>query len=141
MNYLMKLVKQVLNRQNGLIFKNVNIACSCCTTWNCLKASFYIWHLYFFLLLIFQFFFLIFFFFFLRRLKVAQFDYSFKCSEIAKNSDGLSGREIAKLGVAWQVSNWVIIFIFCKWNVFTICCSLYVYPPLSFFLRAGIYKA
>lgn len=39
-----------------------------------------------------------------RRLKVAQFDYSFKCSEIAKNSDGLSGREIAKLGVAWQAT-------------------------------------
>lgn len=38
-----------------------------------------------------------------RRLKVAQFDYSKLCSEIARLTDGLSGREIAKLGVAWQV--------------------------------------
>ena len=39
-----------------------------------------------------------------RRLKVAQFDYGVKCTEIAKTTEGLSGREIAKLGVAWQVS-------------------------------------
>ena len=38
-----------------------------------------------------------------RRLKVAQFDYGLKCSEIAKRTEGLSGREISKLGVAWQV--------------------------------------
>ena len=38
------------------------------------------------------------------RLKVAQFDYSAKCSEIAGRTEGLSGREISKLGVAWQVS-------------------------------------
>jgi len=38
-----------------------------------------------------------------RRLKVAEFDYSAKCSEIAKTAEGLSGREISKLGVAWQV--------------------------------------
>jgi len=38
-----------------------------------------------------------------RRLKVAQFDYSAKCSDIAKTAEGLSGREISKLGVAWQV--------------------------------------
>jgi len=35
---------------------------------------------------------------------VAQFDYGVKCTEIAKCTQGLSGREIAKLGVAWQVS-------------------------------------
>ena len=38
------------------------------------------------------------------RLKVAQFDYSAKCSEIAGRTEGLSGREISKLGVAWQVN-------------------------------------
>jgi len=38
-----------------------------------------------------------------RRLKVAQFDYVEKCSQIAENTEGLSGREISKLGVAWQV--------------------------------------
>ena len=42
--------------------------------------------------------------FIIRRLKVAQFDYGAKCSDIAKNTSGLSGREIAKLGVAWQVN-------------------------------------
>lgn len=36
------------------------------------------------------------------RLKVAQFDYSVKCKEIAEISQGLSGREVAKMGVAWQ---------------------------------------
>lgn len=38
-----------------------------------------------------------------RRLKLAQFDYSKKCSEIAARTEGMSGREISKLGVAWQV--------------------------------------
>lgn len=37
------------------------------------------------------------------RLKLAEFDYSAKCSEIARMTEGLSGREISKLGVAWQV--------------------------------------
>jgi len=36
------------------------------------------------------------------RLKVAEFDWNEKCSLIAKETDGLSGREISKLGVAWQ---------------------------------------
>jgi ATPase family AAA domain-containing protein 3A/B len=39
------------------------------------------------------------------RLKLAEFDYSAKCSEIARLTDGLSGREISKLGVAWQVKS------------------------------------
>ncbi|ELT95487.1 hypothetical protein CAPTEDRAFT_220985 [Capitella teleta] len=39
-----------------------------------------------------------------RRLKVAQFDYSAKCTEIAMKTEGLSGREISKLGVAWQAT-------------------------------------
>jgi len=39
-----------------------------------------------------------------RRLKLAQFDYSVLCSDIAKLSEGMSGREIAKLGVAWQAA-------------------------------------
>jgi hypothetical protein len=34
-----------------------------------------------------------------RRLKVAEFDYGKKCSDIAAKTDGLSGREISKLGV------------------------------------------
>lgn len=32
------------------------------------------------------------------------FDYGETCSEIAKKLEGLSGREIAKLAVAWQAS-------------------------------------
>ena len=36
-------------------------------------------------------------------MKLAQFDYGKKCSEIAKRTQGMSGREISKLGVAWQV--------------------------------------
>ena len=39
-----------------------------------------------------------------RRLKVAQFDYSLLCSKIAQMAEGMSGREIAKLGVAWQAT-------------------------------------
>ena len=39
-----------------------------------------------------------------RRLKVDEFDYDQKCSEIAQIIEGLSGREISKLGVGWQVS-------------------------------------
>uniref|UniRef100_A0A7N8WYI8 ATPase family AAA domain containing 3A n=1 Tax=Mastacembelus armatus TaxID=205130 RepID=A0A7N8WYI8_9TELE len=38
-----------------------------------------------------------------QRMKLAQFDYGKKCSEIAKRTEGMSGREISKLGVAWQV--------------------------------------
>ncbi|XP_071805439.1 ATPase family AAA domain-containing protein 3-like [Asterias amurensis] len=39
-----------------------------------------------------------------RRLKVGQFDFNEKCTKIAEMTEGLSGREIAKLGVAWQAS-------------------------------------
>ncbi|XP_067253301.1 ATPase family AAA domain containing 3 [Chanodichthys erythropterus] len=39
-----------------------------------------------------------------QRLKLAPFDYGLKCSEIAKRVDGMSGREISKLGVAWQAA-------------------------------------
>jgi len=39
-----------------------------------------------------------------KRLKVAQFDYGAKCSEIASLADGLSGREIDGLGIAWQMA-------------------------------------
>ena len=39
-----------------------------------------------------------------RRMKLAQFDYGQKCSDIAARAVGMSGREISKLGVAWQVS-------------------------------------
>jgi ATPase family AAA domain-containing protein 3A/B len=39
-----------------------------------------------------------------KRLKVAQFDYGALCSRIAKETEGMSGREIAKLGVSWQAA-------------------------------------
>uniref|UniRef100_A0A3Q2XIJ6 ATPase family AAA domain containing 3A n=1 Tax=Hippocampus comes TaxID=109280 RepID=A0A3Q2XIJ6_HIPCM len=39
-----------------------------------------------------------------QRMKLAQFDYGKKCSEIAKRAEGMSGREISKLGVAWQAA-------------------------------------
>ncbi|XP_075966997.1 ATPase family AAA domain containing 3 [Anarhichas minor] len=39
-----------------------------------------------------------------QRMKLAQFDYGQKCSEIAKRTGGMSGREISKLGVAWQAA-------------------------------------
>ncbi|KAJ7999084.1 hypothetical protein DPEC_G00211740 [Dallia pectoralis] len=39
-----------------------------------------------------------------QRMKLAQFDYGLKCSNIAKRTEGMSGREISKLGVAWQAA-------------------------------------
>ncbi|XP_065344979.1 ATPase family AAA domain-containing protein 3A homolog [Cloeon dipterum] len=39
-----------------------------------------------------------------KRLKVAEMDYSVLCSKIAKISEGMSGRAISKLGVAWQAA-------------------------------------
>ncbi|KAL6120025.1 atad3a [Pungitius sinensis] len=39
-----------------------------------------------------------------QRLKLAQFDYGQKCSDIARRAEGMSGREISKLGVAWQAA-------------------------------------
>lgn len=39
-----------------------------------------------------------------RRIKIANFDFSAKCTEIAARLDGLSGREISKLGAAWQAA-------------------------------------
>ena len=42
--------------------------------------------------------------FFYSRLKLDVFDYGETCSEIAKKLEGLSGREIAKLAVAWQAA-------------------------------------
>lgn len=38
------------------------------------------------------------------RMKLAEFDYGKKCSAMAKLCEGLSGREISKLGVAWQAA-------------------------------------
>uniref|UniRef100_F7H1V6 ATPase family AAA domain containing 3A n=1 Tax=Callithrix jacchus TaxID=9483 RepID=F7H1V6_CALJA len=37
-----------------------------------------------------------------QRLKLAQFDYGRKCSEVARLTEGMSGREIAQLALAWQ---------------------------------------
>jgi ATPase family AAA domain-containing protein 3A/B len=39
-----------------------------------------------------------------RRLKLAQFDYGALCKRMAAMTEGLSGRELAKLGVAWQAA-------------------------------------
>ncbi|XP_073977092.1 ATPase family AAA domain containing bor isoform X3 [Rhodnius prolixus] len=39
-----------------------------------------------------------------RRLKVENFDFGQFCTEMARLTDGMSGREIAKLGVAWQAA-------------------------------------
>nr|ASV50719.1 ATPase family AAA domain-containing protein 3 [Lissorhoptrus oryzophilus] len=39
-----------------------------------------------------------------RRLKVDNFDYGALCTKMAEMTDGMSGREIAKLGVAWQAA-------------------------------------
>ncbi|KAF7995121.1 hypothetical protein HCN44_004593 [Aphidius gifuensis] len=39
-----------------------------------------------------------------KRLKVDQFDYSALCSKMASMTEGMSGRELSKLGVAWQAA-------------------------------------
>ena len=39
-------------------------------------------------------------------------DYDQKCLDIAKRTEGLSGREISKLGVAWQVSRHGLLTLF-----------------------------
>lgn len=41
---------------------------------------------------------------FCRRFKVDQFDYGTVCSQMAKLCEGMSGREISKMGVAWQAA-------------------------------------
>lgn len=38
-----------------------------------------------------------------KRLRVDKFDYQDVCSKIAELTEGLSGREVSKLGVSWQV--------------------------------------
>ena len=37
-------------------------------------------------------------------MKIANFDFSKKCQQIAEVTEGLSGREISKIAIAWQVS-------------------------------------
>lgn len=67
-------------------------------------------------------------------MKLAQFDYGKKCSEIAKRTEGMSGREISKLGVAWQVClSWfgegkIILLQFYK-------------PNTTWFLQAAAYSS
>lgn len=39
-----------------------------------------------------------------RTLKIEEFDYGQLCSEVARLTEGMSGREISKLGVAWQAA-------------------------------------
>ena len=52
-----------------------------------------------------------------RRLKIEEMDYGELCSEIAGKTEGMSGREIAKLGVAWQVR--IRILILQRWKLST----------------------
>lgn len=42
--------------------------------------------------------------FYIRRFKLEQFDYGATCSKMAKLCEGMSGREISKLGVSWQAA-------------------------------------
>jgi len=35
---------------------------------------------------------------------LGDFDFGIKCTEIAEKAEGMSGREISKLAVAWQVT-------------------------------------
>ena len=41
-----------------------------------------------------------------RKLSIEEMDYQVLCSEVAVVTDGMSGREIAKLGVAWQAGGY-----------------------------------
>merc|ERR1712112_549978 len=41
-----------------------------------------------------------------RKLKIEEMDYGELCTEVAEAADGMSGREIAKLGVAWQAGGY-----------------------------------
>jgi len=41
-----------------------------------------------------------------RKLKVEDMDYGVLCTDISKSATGMSGREIAKLGVAWQAAGY-----------------------------------
>lgn len=40
------------------------------------------------------------------KLNVEKFDYSALCKKMAEMTAGMSGREIAKLGVAWQAAGY-----------------------------------
>lgn len=44
------------------------------------------------------------------RLKLAEFNFSEACSKVAEICEGMSGREIAKLGAAWQVDCTIYIY-------------------------------
>lgn len=39
------------------------------------------------------------------RLKLANFDWVKKCTDIAQKTDGMSGRQLSKLVIGWQVLN------------------------------------
>eukprot|EP00092_Neocalanus_flemingeri_P010276 GFUD01011072.1.p1 GENE.GFUD01011072.1~~GFUD01011072.1.p1 ORF type:complete len:623 (+),score=219.30 GFUD01011072.1:108-1976(+) len=41
-----------------------------------------------------------------RKLKIEEMDFGVLCTEVAIASEGMSGREIAKLGVAWQAGGY-----------------------------------
>ena len=50
-------------------------------------------------------------------------DWGAKCDQIAKDTEGLSGREISKLGVAWQVCSLTVSVLLwcglCRQSLFT----------------------
>ena len=58
--------------------------------------------------------------FFHSRVKVADMEYDQKCLDIAKRTEGLSGREISKLGVAWQVCQHGLLTLFTLFQLRTI---------------------
>lgn len=43
---------------------------------------------------------------FFSKLNVEKFDYSALCKQMAEMTVGMSGREIAKLGVSWQAAGY-----------------------------------
>ena len=47
-----------------------------------------------------------------RRLDLGTFDFGEKCLDIAQKTEGMSGREISKLAVAWQVSRGLFKCVF-----------------------------
>ena len=65
-----------------------------------------------------------------RRIKIDNFDFGAKCSEIAARLDGLSGREISKLGAAWQVCA-LAILTHLHFVRDSVCCVLFLAPCMT----------
>ena len=52
-----------------------------------------------------------------KRFKVEQWDYGTVCNKMAKMCEGMSGREISKLGVAWQAAVYALEFLLKRWSL------------------------